>query len=65
MAAPIATANISVDRYINDETGSIERTAPSADAFGFITDLERPIGTYRYGRRLYETMSYRRDAASR
>jgi dihydrofolate reductase len=26
MAALIATANISVDRYLNDDTGSIERT---------------------------------------
>ena len=25
---------------------------------GFVNDLERPIGTYLYGRRMYETMVY-------
>jgi dihydrofolate reductase len=35
----------------------MEWTAPSAEVFTFITDLVRPVGTYLYGRRMYETMA--------
>ncbi len=49
--------NVSVDGYVNDEQGSIIWGAPSPEVFRAITDLERPIKTYLYGRRLYETMA--------
>jgi dihydrofolate reductase len=58
MADLICTANTSLDGYIADEHGDISWTAPDDDVHAFINDLERPIGTYLYGRRLYETMSY-------
>src|SRR3954469_10182649 len=57
MAKLIYVANVSVDGYIEDAHGSFEWTEPNDDVFRFITDLMRPVGTYLYGRRLYETMA--------
>jgi dihydrofolate reductase len=45
----------SLDGYIADD-GNFDWSTPSEDAFAFITDLHRPIGTYLYGRKEYETM---------
>jgi len=57
MAKLIYVANVSLDGFIEDEHGSFEWTAPEGDRFAFITDLIRPVGTYLYGRRMYETMA--------
>src|SRR6478752_1870 len=57
MAKLIFVANVSLDGYIEDAHGSIEWTAPIDEVFTFITDLVRPVGTYLYGRRMYETMA--------
>ncbi|HWF16352.1 MAG TPA: dihydrofolate reductase family protein [Acidimicrobiales bacterium] len=57
MAKLIYVANVSLDGYIEDANGSFEWTAPSDEVFTFITDVVRPVGTYLYGRRLYETMA--------
>ncbi|HWW53283.1 MAG TPA: dihydrofolate reductase family protein, partial [Acidimicrobiales bacterium] len=57
MAKLIYVSNVSLDGYIEDEHGSFEWTAPDDELFAFITDLVRPIGTYLYGRRLYDTMA--------
>ena len=57
MAKLIYVANVSLDGYIEDAHGSFEWTAPNDEVFTFITDLVRPVGTYLYGRRLYETMA--------
>jgi dihydrofolate reductase len=57
MAKLIYVANVSLDGYIEDAHGSLEWTEPSDEVFAFITDLVRPVGTYLYGRRLYETMA--------
>ena len=46
----------SLDGYIADD-GNFDWSAPSEEAFAFITDLHRPIGTYLYGRKEYETMA--------
>jgi dihydrofolate reductase len=48
---------MSLDGYTEDEFGSFEWTEPHDDVFAFITDLIRPVGTYLYGRRMYETMA--------
>jgi dihydrofolate reductase len=57
MAKLVYVANVSLDGYIEDANGSFEWTAPTDEVFTFITDIVRPVGTYLYGRRLYETMA--------
>ena len=57
MAKLIYVSNVSLDGYIEDEHGSFDWTAPEDDFFAFITDLVRPVGTYLYGRRLYDSMA--------
>jgi dihydrofolate reductase len=57
MARLLYVTNMSLDGYIEDEDGSPDFTAPGDDFFEFITDLVRPVGTYLYGRRLYESMA--------
>jgi dihydrofolate reductase len=58
MARLIYSAIASADGYIEDAAGSFEWAAPGEDVFSFVNDLERPVGTYLYGRRMYETMLY-------
>ena len=50
-------ANVTLDGYIEDAHGRFDWTEPNDEVFGFITDLVRPVGTWLYGRRLYETMA--------
>ncbi len=57
MAKLIYVANVSLDGYIEDEHGRFDWTEPTDEVFTFITDLVRPVGTYLYGRRMYETMA--------
>ena len=57
MAKLIYITNTSLDGYIEDASGAFDWTDPTP-IFGFITDLIRPIGTYVYGRRLFETMAF-------
>lgn len=47
----------SLDGFVADPRGLFEWAAPDDEVHAFINDLERPIGTYLYGRRLYETMA--------
>ncbi len=58
MAKLIYSAIASLDGYVEDEQGLFEWAAPDEEVHGFVNDLERPIGTYLYGRRMYETMVY-------
>jgi dihydrofolate reductase len=46
----------SLDGYVEDQRGIFDWAAPDEEVLRFINDLERPIGTYLYGRRMYETM---------
>jgi dihydrofolate reductase len=57
MAKLIYVVNVSVDGYIEDAHGGFEWTEPTDEFFTFITELVRPVGTYLYGRRTYETMA--------
>jgi dihydrofolate reductase len=57
VAKLIYVSNVSLDGYIEDEHGRFDWTAPDDEFFAFITDLVRPVGTYLYGRRLYDTMA--------
>jgi dihydrofolate reductase len=58
MAKLIYSAIASADGYVEDATGRFEWAAPAEDLLRFVNDLERPVGTYLYGRRMYETMLY-------
>jgi dihydrofolate reductase len=46
----------SLDGYMEDESGDFEWSAPDEEVHAFINELERPVGTYLYGRRMYEVM---------
>jgi len=56
MAKLIYSAITSLDGYVADEEGNFDWAAPDEEVHSFVNDLERPIGTYLYGRRMYEVM---------
>ena len=56
MARLIYSAITSLDGYVADAEGTFEWAAPDEEVHAFVNDLERPIGTYLYGRRMYEVM---------
>jgi dihydrofolate reductase len=57
MARLIYSAIASLDGYVADADGGFGWAAPSDEVHAFVNDLERPAGTYLYGRRMYEVMS--------
>ena len=58
MAKLIYSAITSLDGYVEDADGRFEWAAPDEEVHAFVNELERPIGTYLYGRRMYDTMVY-------
>jgi dihydrofolate reductase len=56
MAKLIYSAITSLDGYIADEDGRFDWAEPDEEVHTFVNDLERPVGTYLYGRRMYEVM---------
>jgi dihydrofolate reductase len=58
MAKLTYTAIASLDGYIEDAEGKFDWAAPDEEVHAFVNDLERPVGTYLYGRRMYETMVF-------
>ena len=57
MANLIYSAITSLDGYVADEAGNFDWAVPDEEVHAFLNDLERPIGTYLYGRRMYEVMA--------
>jgi dihydrofolate reductase len=57
MAKLTYTAITSLDGYIEDEEGRFDWAVPDAEVHEFVNDLERPVDTHLYGRRMYETMA--------
>lgn len=49
---------VSLDGYVADESGHFGWAEPDAAVHSFINDRERSVGTYLYGRRMYEIMSW-------
>ncbi len=58
MANLIYSAITSLDGYTEDERGEFDWAAPDEEVHAYVNDLERQIGTYLYGRRMYETMVF-------
>jgi dihydrofolate reductase len=56
MADLIYSAITSLDGYVADEDGNFDWAAPGEEVHAFVNDLERPVGTYLYGRRMYDVM---------
>ncbi|MDQ3381345.1 MAG: dihydrofolate reductase family protein [Actinomycetota bacterium] len=56
MAKLIYSAITSLDGYVADEDGNFDWAVPDEEVHRFVNDLERPVGTYLYGRRMYEVM---------
>ena len=57
MADLIYAALASLDGYVEDEDGKFDWAEPDEEVHSFVNELERPVGTYLYGRRMYETMA--------
>jgi dihydrofolate reductase len=58
MATLIYGAICSLDGYVADAEGNFDWSAPDEEVHKFVNNLERPIGTYLYGRGMYEVMRY-------
>jgi len=58
MAKLIYSGITSLDGYVADEDGNFDWSVPDEEVHTFVNDLERPVGTYLYGRRMYEVMAY-------
>jgi dihydrofolate reductase len=58
MAKLIYSAITSLDGYVADESGNFDWAAPDEEVHAFVNELERPVGTYLYGRRMYDVMVY-------
>ena len=64
MAKLIYAAISSLDGYVADEAGTFDWAVPDEEVHAFVNDLEREVGTYLYGRRLYDVMAGWETAAS-
>ena len=58
MAKLTYAAIASLDGFVEDEEGKFDWAMPDEEMHAFVNELERPIGTYLYGRRMYETMVF-------
>jgi dihydrofolate reductase len=58
MAKLIYTAISSLDGYVADEDGNFDWAEPDEEVHTFVNDLERSVGTYLYGRRMYQVMAF-------
>jgi dihydrofolate reductase len=58
VARLVYSAIASLDGYVVDADGSFDWAAPDEEVHAFVNDLERPIGTHLYGRRMYEVMRF-------
>ncbi len=58
MTSLIYLAIASLDGYVEDEQGNFDFAVLDEEVHAFLNELERPVGTHLYGRRMYETMVY-------
>jgi dihydrofolate reductase len=64
MAKLIYAAISSLDGYVADSEGNFDWSMPSEEVHRFVNNLEGRIGTYLYGRRMYEVMRYWETAST-
>jgi dihydrofolate reductase len=57
MGRLVYSAICSLDGYVADADGTFDWAAPDEEVHAFVNDLERPIGTHLFGRRMYETLA--------
>jgi dihydrofolate reductase len=57
VARLVYSAITSLDGYVADRNGEFDWSAPDDEVHAFVNDLERPVGTYLYGRRMYDVMA--------
>jgi dihydrofolate reductase len=48
----------SLDGFTEDASGNFDWAAPDDELHAFVNDVERPVGTCLYGRRMYEVMQW-------
>jgi dihydrofolate reductase len=58
VAKLIYAAIASLDGYVADEDGNFDWSQPDEEVHRFVNELERPVGTHLYGRRMYEVLVY-------
>jgi len=58
LARLLYTAITSLDGYVADPDGRFDWAAPDEEVHAAVNELERPVGTYLYGRRMYRVMAY-------
>src|SRR5436853_5874736 len=56
VARLVYSAIASLDGYVADESGKFDWSMPDEEVHAFVNDLERGVGTYLYGRRMYDVM---------
>jgi dihydrofolate reductase len=64
MAKLLYSMIASLDGYVADEHGDFSWAEPDEEVHRFVNDLERPVGTYLFGRRMYEVMAVWDDPAA-
>jgi len=62
MARLIYSGIASLDGYVADVDGNFDWSVPDEEVHRFVNDLERPVGTYLYGRRMFEVMVFWEDS---
>ena len=58
MASLTAFSTCSLDLRVTDDAGGFDWAEPPLDVHAFVNDRERGVGTYLYGRRMWETMRF-------
>src|SRR5690242_11639294 len=61
MAQLVYSVITSLDGYVVDASGNFDWAAPDEQVHAFVNDRERAIGTYLYGRRMYDVMKVWQD----